>query len=1011
MLLLSCPISSISSNGNHTDLCRLYRYKEYLRQEIVADGGPQVVHLKYDVTIAKSTRILDDMKGIQSVKCTNSSLTLTLTPGLNASLMSQEFQLRSVVAGGREWGCLSSIVGEPATAMDFTRKVRSVSTDINLHLIVLGTTDCNAFDAFEEQDIDIWSEYVVTPDSNLRSKSSSRSQSNLPVSDTSSTRGDWVNIDFRPKELPVQWSGERFLEGSSTSSATSTTTTTATTTTDTTKATTTVTDTTTTTASVTKRISVHYQLSLRVTFRFMIRAGTSYGNPTLFDYESWIKEDIIFLAMVKATLSAQYFKIWKEEIVSSVEILAIPGMQIGGVGVPVGLYGKIALEMKVDVSGMLQAEVGMVVSRTRTYGSRLSQECTPLFSTCRMDPIDVGTEVSYDPIFDWGGKVVAVITPSLELGLTLTCGIVLPSTSFTPEFKVGFALYSGLKIYLEATLKYGIGSQKLQSLHSSEVDEFRFTSTRETCQKFHEVEVKVEAGLRWTGLILRLNPFYPEKSLLAARDLLKVKLFIACYNSGGTWSVCASEGEQCSCPGGIVRFGANGAYAPIKEVITSTGITCNSNAFGADPIAGTRKSCACSQCAAGQYLYQPVTTATVVCFGGCLCQPSRGTSSGTISHGQGNYRNDAHCTFFIAVDPFSDSRLISLTFSSFDTELNRDFVTIWRCTSNVCFERVAKLSGDSVSPNTEFRSSTGYMQVEFESDPSVVSSGFVASWKVASPDDKCTDCPTNSNSPARLSSVKGTSCTCNAGSTGPNGGPCEPCLAGKYKTLTGTATCTNCGAGTYSPAGSAACMNCGAGRYSTAVGAQVSSTCIACPSNSNSPAGSAALTSCTCNTGSTRSNGGSCTQCVAGKYKALTGTATCTDCGTGTYSTTLGAADSSKCSACPSNSNSPAGSAALTSCTCNAGSPGPNGGPCAPCVAGKYKVWTGTVTCEDCGAGTYSAAVGASTSSTCSVCPSNSNSPAGSAALTSCTCNTGSTGPNGGPCATVICVRLCLSCL
>ena len=88
-------------------------------------------------------------------------------------------------------------------------------------------------------------------------------------------------------------------------------------------------------------------------------------------------------------------------------------------------------------------------------------------------------------------------------------------------------------------------------------------------------------------------------------------------------------------------------------------------------------------------------------------------------------------------------------------------------------------------------------------------------------------------------------------------------------------------------------------------------------------------------------------------------------------------------------SSVPAGS--VTACTCNAGFSGPDGGPCTPCEAGKYKALAG--------------------SSTCSACPSNSNSPAGSAVLTSCTCNAGSTGPNGGPCATVICVRQCLSCL
>jgi hypothetical protein len=1205
--------ASISSNGNPTDLCRLYRYKEYLREEIVTENGPQVIHLKYDVTIAKSTRILDDMKGIQSVKCTNSSLTLTLTPDLNASFMSQEFQLGSVVAGGSEWGCLSSIVGGvPATAMDFTRKVRSVSTDINLHVIVLGTQDTNPFYAFEEQDIDIWSENVVTPDSNLRSKSSSRSQTDLPVSDTSSTRSsrrffggvvntvgsffggvvntvvstgeavaatvvagaqagynavapavsgaasavseaaklDVISVDhiFNPRSSIL--SGEVLLDANSEGTTTRCT------------------------ASGTSSISLSYLVDVKVSFRFMIRAGTSLlVVPTLFQYESWINEEITFLASAKATVSANYQCSWTKYIVKRFPILAIPPMNIGGISVPLGLYGNLKMEMPVRISGMFEVEVGMEVSRTRKYGSRLSNECTAW--ACQLVPIDEGTAPSYDPIFDWKGKVVASITPSLEFGLSLECGIALPRN------RIGFELYSGLKLYLEATFSYGLGSETLQSLPSSEVDKFWLNPTRETCQKFHEAEVKVEAGLRWTGVRGKLEPFYPEKSLIGEKDVWgPFKLFIACYNSGGTWSACASEGGQCSCPGGIVRFGANGVFAPIKVVIGTTS-DCNSNVFG-DPIPGTRKSCACSQCAAGQYLYQPVTTATVTCSGGCLCQPSSGTSSGTISDGQGNYGNNAQCTWFIA-----SSGVISLFFSSFNTELDWDFVTIWRCTSKVCFEQLAELSGNSVSESTEFRSSTGYMRVDFESDGDGVRPGFVASWKVASPgpDVECTDCPTNSNSPARLSSVKGTSCTCNAGSTGPNGGPCEPCVAGKYKTLTGTATCTNCGAGTYSSAGSTACMGCGAGTYSAAVGATASWRCSPCPSNSISPVGSSALTSCTCSTGSTGPNGGLCAPCAAGKYKELTGTVTCTPCGAGTYSAAVGATAISKCSACPPNSNSPAGSAAFTSCTCNTGSTGPNGGPCAvsnaacvagkyktltgtataspsstciacppnsnspagsesltsctcnagstppvllwstrnivgqfglesvtlegawgafmndhavwpqsramnfevtttinvpstsvyelkgncdnrgmfyvdgnlvmtvvgfstptstqisltagqhtlrivgedyggaagvafsvggpcvACVAGKYKTLTGTATCTDCGAGTYSAAVGASTSSTCSACPSNSNSPAGSAALTSCTCNTGSTGPNGGPCATVICVRLCLSCL
>jgi hypothetical protein len=58
---------------------------------------------------------------------------------------------------------------------------------------------------------------------------------------------------------------------------------------------------------------------------------------------------------------------------------------------------------------------------------------------------------------------------------------------------------------------------------------------------------------------------------------------------------------------------------------------------------------------------------------------------------------------------------------------------------------------------------------------------------------------------------------------------------------------------------------------------------------------------------------------------------------------------------------------------------------CTDCVAGTYSTAAGVTECTDCGAGTYSTAVGASAISTCIACPSNSNSPAGSAALASCT--------------------------
>jgi hypothetical protein len=193
---------------------------------------------------------------------------------------------------------------------------------------------------------------------------------------------------------------------------------------------------------------------------------------------------------------------------------------------------------------------------------------------------------------------------------------------------------------------------------------------------------------------------------------------------------------------------------------------------------------------------------------------------------------------------------------------------------------------------------------------------------------------------------------CNAGFTGPDGGACTACVAGKYKVATGSAVCADCAAG----------------KYSTTVVATLESTCVVCPSNSNSPIASVALTSCTCNVGFTGPDGGACTACVAGKYKIATGSAVCADCAAGKYSTTVGATLESTCVVCPSNSNSPIASVALTACICNVGFTGPNDGACTACVAGKYKIATGSAVCADCAANTFSSVTGATSSAVCASC-------------------------------------------
>ena len=316
--------------------------------------------------------------------------------------------------------------------------------------------------------------------------------------------------------------------------------------------------------------------------------------------------------------------------------------------------------------------------------------------------------------------------------------------------------------------------------------------------------------------------------------------------------------------------------------------------------------------------------------------------------------------------------------------------------------------------------------------------------------DVCQTCTSNSNSIE--ASDEQTDCTCNIGYTGGNGGPCEACIAGKYKVTTGDAACTSCVTGQYSTTvgamsnacqtcvadsnsaeasdeqtdctcnsgytggnggpcvacvagkykvqnGDAACINCVAGQYSITVGA-TSDTCQTCVADSNSVEASDQQTDCICNSGYTTGDGGLCVACIAGKYKVQNGNVECTSCVTGQYSTAVGAT-SDACETCAADSNSLEASDEQTDCTCNSGYTGGDGGPCVACIAGKYKVQNGDAACTNCVAGQYSTTVGA-TSDTCQTCVADSNSVEASDQETDCMCNSGYTGSNGGPCVACI---------
>lgn len=208
---------------------------------------------------------------------------------------------------------------------------------------------------------------------------------------------------------------------------------------------------------------------------------------------------------------------------------------------------------------------------------------------------------------------------------------------------------------------------------------------------------------------------------------------------------------------------------------------------------------------------------------------------------------------------------------------------------------------------------------------------------------QCTTCPANSYA-ATTANVDTTACKCNAGYTGPDGGPCVACEADTYKTESGDAACTPCAANSVSPAASTTedacicdtgyelgtgCQACEAGHYKSVTG---SAACTQCPADSVD----VNAYYCICNAGYYLSAPDTCLQCAVGTWKFGTGNSTggCTDCLD--HMTTLNTK-----------------STTIEDCLCNAGYYG-NYDECQECAAGAYTDTIGKTTCTDCPVGSSS---------------------------------------------------------
>ena len=269
----------------------------------------------------------------------------------------------------------------------------------------------------------------------------------------------------------------------------------------------------------------------------------------------------------------------------------------------------------------------------------------------------------------------------------------------------------------------------------------------------------------------------------------------------------------------------------------------------------------------------------------------------------------------------------------------------------------------------------------------------------------CSACPSHSSSPR--ASGESTDCRCNKGYTGGNGETCTACEAGTFKTTEGDSGCTNCAAGTFmADAGSASgcvmcrkgtyqnlpasisCALCASGTYLGFVGSDTETDCQSCAAGKFLQA-----------TGSTSAS--DCEACPLGKYQDLVASAACVNCPSGKYLGSTGSTTDTACQVCPVYSgNNAAGSTNQATCVCSAGAAGLGGGPtCELCAVGKFQAATAAALCDDCASGKYLGSTGNVIDTACLPCPGNTGNVAGSAALSTCTCYPGYTGPDGQTCS------------
>ena len=448
--------------------------------------------------------------------------------------------------------------------------------------------------------------------------------------------------------------------------------------------------------------------------------------------------------------------------------------------------------------------------------------------------------------------------------------------------------------------------------------------------------------------------------------------------------------------------------------------------------------------------YTEDTVSSIVhCSGSCnYCESTTASSFAGTFAVTSNYARNQNCKWLI-----SAPRTITLQFSSLDTELNNDFVTINRCSSQyssskICSspQKIDKLSGQDNTGNSYLSTSASpeghhFLEIIFSSDSSTAKGGLSASWSIAapSPSEDCKVVFRGSNVELNvrivvrkeqfstelrkdmlLAAVRKV-CDFRDVDWRIDGNQefasIAKDIANRVQFVqTIEIQCSNnlCLRSDINIQATSneikselkkklsldsfqnAYNSIDSGRQGLAVGILSMEICE-----------------------------GICGACPPGQYDS-TGTASdasaiadaiCVQCPVGTYSE-----KGILCASCPPYSTSAIGSSSQWSCSCNAGfilsgtetctacdagkfAQGQDN--CVPCIEGKYSVASASTSCASCEAGKYKAVIGAGTCSNCLAgqystvvgamsdvcedCPANSNAPAASDDQTDCICIAGKT--------------------